>query len=415
MSDILARVRWEMGQTLLPEHLRAQEESIIADTILRSRMGGLPFYGIAGLKWNETLLLEGVLSIQAMSLIMPSGLLLDVPGNADISPFNMNIAGAVNLPVYLHVPGNNTTGESFEKDWNRGDDIAVPRMRHRLVLGADQNHADAVETIKIAEFEKNPEGVWRLAKGFIPPLLQIGLSPFLKDELNELGEALELFQYNLSLDAASYLSGESLFSVKQCLKKVYRMQRFLANLGSEIHPHAYCLYEALKELYTEVSFYRNTAPRDITVPYSHTQLASCLGSVFQPLKEQMKMVRKQVPYIPFEFRDGVYEITLPPELREAVEVYFVIQKNQVTTNISFENLKPASPSRISLVHKFALQGVPVKKIDRPSFQHSFGPECDFYLIREGEEWDHALSESSLAFYNQSHFEEMDFYIYWRQG
>jgi len=45
MTDKLARVRWEMGQTLLPENFLAQEESLIADTILRFRMSGLPAYG----------------------------------------------------------------------------------------------------------------------------------------------------------------------------------------------------------------------------------------------------------------------------------------------------------------------------------------------------------------------------------
>ncbi len=80
MAGKLSRVRWQMGQTLLPEHFQAQEEALLAETNMRFRMSGIPAYGVAALKWNETLISEGVFSIQAMALVMPSGLLLDVPG-----------------------------------------------------------------------------------------------------------------------------------------------------------------------------------------------------------------------------------------------------------------------------------------------------------------------------------------------
>ena len=63
----------------------------------------------------------------------------------------------------------------------------------------------------------------------------------------------------------------------------------------------------------------------------------------------------------------------------------------------------------------ALQGIPFKKVVRPPFQHSFGAEVEFYLIREGEEWDHALNDMRLAFYDRPELKDTDFYIYWRMG
>jgi type VI secretion system protein ImpJ len=76
-------------------------------------------------------------------------------------------------------------------------------------------------------------------------------------------------------------------------------------------------------------------------------------------------------------------------------------------------MKLSSLSRLSAVHKLALQGVPLQKIGRPPFQHSFGPEVDFYRITEGEEWDHALRDQSLGFYNNPSFEGVKFYLFWR--
>ena len=115
MAGKLARVHWQMGQTLLPEHFLAQEEALVADTIMRFRMRGIPAYGIASLKWNETLIREGVFSIQAVTLVMPSGLLLDIPGNAVSGPFNLNIPGSVTVPVYCHMMGETASGKE-EKD-----------------------------------------------------------------------------------------------------------------------------------------------------------------------------------------------------------------------------------------------------------------------------------------------------------
>jgi type VI secretion system protein ImpJ len=276
MTDKIARVRWKMGQELLPDHFFAQEEALITDSIERFRMSierfrmsGLPVYGVADLKWNETLLDEGVFSIQTMILVMPSGLLLDIPGNAVVSPFNLNIPGTVEVAVYCHVLHDTVSDEDIEEEWEVSDQKAIPRVVYQLVLSSEQNHPDAFMTMKLAEFNKAPEGIWQVSDGYIPPLLQTGTSPFLKKELEELAQVLEIFQYNLTLDSASYLSGESLFSVRQCLKSVYRTQRFLANLDSQIHVHPYYVYESLQNLYAEVCFYKNTVPEHITSPYHH--------------------------------------------------------------------------------------------------------------------------------------------------
>lgn len=411
MAGKLARVRWQMGQTLLPEHFLAQEEALVADTVMRFRMSGIPAYGVAALKWNESLISEGVFSIQAITLVMPSGLLLDVPGNAVSAPFNLNIPGSTTVPVYCHMMGETSPSKNEEEDWQEREEGAIPRMVYQLIMSSEQSHSGAFETIKLAEFVKDPEGTWQLCQDFIPPLLQVGTSPFLMADFDKFADALELFQYNLTLDAASYLSGSGLFKVEQCLKSVYQIQRFLTNLRTQVHIHPYYVYEALKNFYIEVCFYKSTVPEHLANPYNHDQLAACFGEILEPLEAQMKLVEVASPYLPFGFGDGLYQIQLPPEMREAKDVYLLVQKSHVSKTISLEDLKLASGSRISLVHRLALQGIGLKKVDQPSFQHSFGPEVDFFQIIAGEEWDHALKELSLAFYDNPQLEDMEFYIY----
>ncbi|MEN6318104.1 MAG: type VI secretion system baseplate subunit TssK [Syntrophaceae bacterium] len=413
MNDKLARVCWKMGQTLLPEHLLAQEDALLANTVIRFRTQGLPSYGIGKLILNESLLGEGVFSVQEMTLVMASGLLLNIPGNAVVSPFNLNLPGTTKVLIYLHILNDmSTASDSSVGGWEDDTEVRIPRVIHRMALSSEQDYPNAIEMLKLAEFNKSPEGAWHIAQDYIPPLLQVGTSPFLRKEIDALSDALSLFQYNLYMDAVSYLSGDSLSSVKQCLKSVYRSQRLLANLVSQVHLHPFYLYEDLLTLYTEVCFYRNTTPENITSAYNHDQLAS-LYNIIELLNKQMQLVRTLPPYLPFELRDNIYQVRLPDEIRQATNVYLLAQKDKVITQLSIGDLKIAGLSRLPVVHKMALQGIPFKKVEHPSFQHSFGAEVEFYLIKEGEEWDHALNEMTVAFYNRPGLKDATFYIFWR--
>jgi type VI secretion system protein ImpJ len=252
MIENLARVKWEMGQTLLPVHFNAQEEALLADSALRFKLQGQPAFGIAGLKWNHTLLEEGVFSIQSLSMVMPSGLLIHVPGNAKVTPFNLNVPGDVTMSVYCHIVEEDNTQDSLDDSWEIEADKDVVRSYYSLMISADQSYPGALESFKLAQFKKQVDGTWLLSRDYIPPLLQVGSSLFLIDSLEELNQALELFHYNLVLDASSYLSGEALLSVKQCMKSSLKIQRFIANLKDQIHCHPYFVLEALTDFYTDV-------------------------------------------------------------------------------------------------------------------------------------------------------------------
>lgn len=399
-----------MGQTLLPEHLIAQEDALLADVALRFSMQGLPFFGIAGLKIIEDLLQEGLFSIKEMEAVMPSGRLIAVPGNAQAAPFNLNNPGKTKVPLYLHLldaaPGNGNAGLETE------DEANIPRRLNAIALSSEQDYPDAVETLKMGEFEKGPEGSWKPSGEYIPPLLKLGTSPFLLKELKALSESLENFQYNLYMDAVSYLSGDALIAVKQCLRAIYSMQRLIANILGEVHLHPFYLYEGLLSLYTDVCYYRGVAPENITMTYTHNNLAF-LYKIMALLEKQMQIIKSKPPYLPFELKDNVYRVTLPDEVRKAGGIYLLVQKSLIIQQVSLADVKLASISRLPIVHKMALNGIPFKKVEHPTFRHAFGAEVEFYLVSEGEEWDYALNEKNVAFYNRPELKDMDFYLFWR--
>ena len=70
-----------MGQALLPEHFYAQEESLRGEAGIRFRMRSAPSWGLASLTWDEFQLLKGIISVQELTLVLPSGALVDIPGS----------------------------------------------------------------------------------------------------------------------------------------------------------------------------------------------------------------------------------------------------------------------------------------------------------------------------------------------
>ena len=415
MSEKLARVFWQMGQPLLPEHFLVQEEAFLTDTELRFRLNGLPHYGIAEMEWRPSLLNDGVLSLSKLSLITPSGLFLAVPGNAKIvSPLNLGSLGGTKVQIYCHITKAVEEGNDMEGDLESDESDVVSRSIYELHISSDPGMQGALESMKLAEFTKDLEESWRLSEEFLPPLLLIGSSPFLKRSLDLLSMQLEVFHENLANEiAASYLSAESLYSAKACLEQVFIMQRLLLNLEGQISIHPYELYEKLLCFYGTICTYHNNNPEIVAnLLYRHDALEASFRILDQIFSE-LKSTRSKVPYLPFNFENGRYSLVLPRDVREASAVYLLIQKKHVQTQINLSQLKLASPSRIPAVHKLALPGVPFRRIDRPPFQHSFGSEVDFYELTPGEEWDYALRELSVAFYRPGEEDEMTPYLYWR--
>src|SRR5882672_9565215 len=109
MKEQIARIDWKMGQTLLPEHFFAQEEALIADTATRFGLIGVPFYGIGRLRWNDSLLAEGIVSLMGLTAVLPTGEILQIPGNAQAQSFNLSVAGTTHVTVYLHLTNERAT------------------------------------------------------------------------------------------------------------------------------------------------------------------------------------------------------------------------------------------------------------------------------------------------------------------
>lgn len=401
-----------MGQALLPDHFYTQEHSLREEFHLRLRLLKAPFWGVGSLQWDEFQLLKGIVSLQELSLVLPSGTLIDIPGNAMPSVLNLNAAGA-RASVYLHLLGEFRQGNA-----GRGGpaEEGVERILHKIELSTDETSKAGAQSFKLAEFECSPDKVWSLCEGFLPPILQIERgSPFFAPYLRRMHALIQSMQQTLRAEAQEdHLTASNAFSGRIALHGLYNLLAILIDLENQVAPHPYELFAALRSFYIDLCIHEGVIPGRVTEsPYKHDDLAGCFSSILERLEEQAKLTTRDIPYKEFYRKEGLLLCDLPKEIRSAKTVFFLVQKPQVSSTIDLGRVKLASESRIHAVYERSLRGIPYQIMEWVPFQHGLASNVEFYSITPGQEWDHAVRENKVVLFDSPHFQGARFYLYWR--
>lgn len=73
----------------------------------------------------------------------------------------------------------------------------------------------------------------------------------------------------------------------------------------------------------------------------------------------------------------------------------------------------AAYSRLFNVHRFALNGIVLLRLESAPFNNNFSRHAQVYKIQKDSEWEHALSEGKVAFSVDNDHNEIQGFIYWR--
>lgn len=412
----LARVRWQLGQPLLPEHFSTAEDALEGELRLMAELQGLPCRGIATLAWNEALLSEGTLSIASLTAVLPGGYLIDVPANAALAPFSMEATGKSQLSIYLHLldETKNAEGVPLYAD----DPKAVSRIIRKLLLSAEPAVDGALSKIKLCEVEKSLDNSWYISPRYVPPLLLVGGNPFLNPVLQNLAALLDRARNLLIAEISdSYLRSDRLTNARRLFFEVRRMTAILDDMQRQVYPHPYPFFDALRRLYFELCCYLEALPDEELPSYAHDDLADSFAGLLRLLGGSLKPEKQEKTHAPFVLRDGQFALSpLPSYVNEPGELYLLIQRVEAGQPTSVEGLKLASPSRLPIVRRLALRGVPWAFVPHVKFPHGFGPEIDFYqLTTKSEEWQYAVREEGLAFFSTSALEKSQISLYWHRS
>lgn len=413
--DKLARVRWQVGQTILPEHFHAQEDALSGESRLYAGFSGLPQLGIARLKWKDVLLPEGVLDVSTMAAVMPGGFLVEVPGNAFIEPFSLEETGRAEATVYLHLLEETRGAEGVPMYLD--DPETVHRELRVLRLSADQVVDGAASTLELATFRKDPLGKWKLSEQEVPPLLLVGSHPFLDGLLKDLDVVLDqaLGQLRTHIQD-SYLRSDRLANARRALCEVRAVQALREDMNHGVYPTSYQFFAMLRRLYFEVCCYLEADPDERLPAYQHEDLGTGLRRWMELLLRSFRPEGTRLTHKPFAVQDGRFVLSaMPKEDPPPNDFYLLVQRKDPSRPLPLQGMKLASPLRLPVVRRLALKGIPWRAVPHPSFPHAFGPEIDWYhLTAEGEEWQYALRENGLSFYSTSDLEGAQVSLFWRR-
>jgi len=408
----LKRVFWKVGQPLLPRHLVAQEDSLLAHALAYFKSMGLPCYGISLLKWDDTLLAQGVISISRLTVIFPSGEIIEIPGNGKLESIDLNKTGKTRTSIYLHL----LSSQGEEEDYLNSDQEyeKIVYAIHELELSDDQNAPLIKSALKLGEFEKDLENRWKWNEEYIPPLISVHSNPFFRKILLELKNKLEQFQNSIEVATTDEedLEGQTL-ETRLSLLEISKMKRLLLNIEHQLSVHPYYLYEALNNYLNAIAvFHRNQAHFEL-IPYQHEKLKPLFNKMIDKLSLE-GMDDKEVSHIGFEKKDRCYvSDKLPEETREAKEIYLILQKIDKSGSPNIEGVKLSAYSRLMNTVIFGVEGIHLIRIERAPFNHNFSKRANIYCVEKGVEWDYAFKEKRLAFDYKNHDQEVQAFLYWR--
>ena len=407
-----APVRWTMGQPLLPEHFEAQEQALRDEFLVHLGHLSVPRQGIARLNWDTAQLDAGIVRIHDLTLVLPTGRLIDVPGNCPPLSFDLESAGEAKVSLRIA-----RFDDAPVAPTQRRPDGTVHRKFESANLIARATSAPGAELFPLGDFTKDVEGIWRLDPSYIPPCLSVRETPFFQMRIERFREWLERFHETLRTDIReNYLAGHLVLSAQQGIRSVFQLEGWLADVNQDLDPHPYSLFEAMRRFYIDVCIYRELRPSAAQAPYDHLDLADCferLTEAIDPLLATDAPSATQARYVSFEREHDMQVARLPHEAGRGRQVFLLVQKGDIAQTIDLTKHKFASPNRLPIVHQRSLRGIRIAAVDNPPFHRDFSSDVAFFGLELEDEWDHAVGERAVAVYDRPALKGLRLFVYWR--
>lgn len=422
-----AEVHWYEGMLMQPHHFQTQQRR---QTMLgrekRMHMETCG-WGIADLQVNPTALAGFRFKVDSATLCLKEGTWLNIPNNAALEECGLEeIAAQLDggVPVWfavkrpeahrplVHAMEETTRGiprpyvlrEHVIVDENSGENGQIIQSRlHNVQISFGPHPGDQFEAMKVGEL------VWSSAKqpvfnpAYIPPLLNLAASPYLRDRVKNLLVKIR--------NQAAFLQGEM---VSKRISLTTDPLRVLANLTrlqimasyalvlqqmlniNQTHPFA--LYLELVRLLGELIVLYPDTSLDIP-PYDHDNLGPVMDFILKTI-ERMVEGGVVVDYIHRRFEvDGERRycridrewLDPPPNVR--VIVYLCINtempESSVDAMLSDYRVKIGPPSRIDEMLIARTRGLNCQRLRRiPSglpdrsglhyFQVDLSRSCEFW-------------------------------------
>ncbi len=386
---------WKPGQLLTPAHFEWQERALLAHMAARLSIFGAPAYGFSRLEIDAKALLEGIVAVRSFQWLRRDGVLVCTSGNAHLpEPLEVSSRGTAKVRMWV----------ARADDLSASEGSQIVRSTYRLTLGeGDAEVHGAEESCRLVDVRRAANGRALVLGDYVPPLLRVGTSPFLRDDLSALWETLG--EYDERLQSSSHRASsvrERASDIQRRLSSGRRLLALLEETGLAptsrvdepvgIHPHA--LFRELRDYACELAAVPGTSIDPSMLVYDHANLGDSFRRVFACIQGGAPEELPEPAGLEFE-RDGRLFVLKHLSTEVLTSPHVVLS---ISGAIDATGLKLASPTRLPRVHASLLPGVRIEEQPVPHAPVG-GVETRYFRVDcTGEEWGHVVRERALAFH-----------------
>lgn len=377
-----AQMHWHEGLFLQPHHLQQLQRQQLELLAVERRLSWPYAYGVVEQKLTPDALDNMQVRFDRLRAIMPSGLEVDFPNNADLPAldikrvFASGAGGAGTFTVYLGIPlyqpqrantieqasGDDTRikrlyrlAETQVPDENTGENaqpVRVRRLNARLLTdGDDTTDLELLPLMKIGHGTGEESGLPRQDPRFIPPCFVIGGSTPLRNMIRDLANQIEATRKDLASQLGRGFSIENMKGLQfEQLLRLRTLNRYAARLpalalasgaamggatdraanfasGGGISP--FTMYLELREMLAELAgLYPDRDPFDAP-RYDHDKPGVCFAELDQRIRQLLRgAVQKRYLEIKFVKDGGFLQATLTEEHVTQPNDYFLAFKTR---------------------------------------------------------------------------------------
>lgn len=438
-------VFWHQGLFLQPQHLQAADHyhSQLAAYLLQRT--GPHGWGALGFSINEAAIQNGLFDVQRFECMMRDGTLVVCPDNAMVTARQFEGVWRdrnQKLPVYIGLKHSsrsdsnvtvlenaggaaalrtryvsNAGGEPVPDCYQGGAVAKVKTLRYALTLffGSEIDDADDYETIHVADLMVEGDQ-FRLDEQQVPPLLVLGASPVLINDLNTLkhnliGRASLLDSYKELGSGESSSYNPAAITNRLAMQVLSRyVPRIIQHIeAAQIHPLE--AYGTLRELISELSVFSDKVGMDgsaksgsLSLPsYDHKAIGACFKAAIEMIGVLLNELTVS-PELVVQLRgqdDGKFVGTLPKEFFERNNsVYLLLRTSEASRKFldSFINFsKIGAANQVEVYARRALPGVPVIHLQGKPIGISSQPNTHYFMFeREGYEWGYVEDSAQIG-------------------
>jgi type VI secretion system protein ImpJ len=428
-------IHWHEGLFLQPHHLQRMQKAAHDWVGAERKLSWAYPYGLIEARVSRDELENMRLRFERLRVVMPSGLMIDYPENAELPSLDIKPALAKSVAgfkVFLGIPlwqnaRANTVNPASETDTrvkllyrvseiecpdeNTGENprpVQVRKINSRLMLeNEDPTEMELLPLMRIMRAAGEDVGLPRQDLDFVPPCFVLGGSPVLRELVRDLVSQVEASRKELVVQAAR--GGFSIDTMRgvqfEQLLRLRTLNRFSARLPSLVlapNVPPVEIYLELRELLAELAALHPDRDEFEVPPYDHDNPCPVFKDLSAKIRGHLRgAVAPSFIKVQFGEVSGVLTAALSAEHFSQPNAYFIGVKTKLDPTILGRFVEDGDKFKMmpqSLATR-AIRGIALKEERHPPLELPAQSDLHYFrLDRAASErmWQQVQAEKSAT-------------------